>query len=82
MLKVWILTVTTATPGLYAQPDAVIPSEWATEKDCRQAEALEQKIAELKKTPILTKCREAEVLGTFKYSDEYRKKKLSETGEN
>lgn len=78
MLKVWVLSITTATPGLYADPDAVLVSDWTTEKDCRQAEALEQKIAELRKAPVLTECREAEVLGNHAYSEEYRKKKLSQ----
>lgn len=72
MLKVWVLTVTTVTPGLYTQSDAVALSDWSTERDCRQAEFLEKKIAELRKIPVLTQCQEAGSTGQQQPSKKLR----------
>lgn len=54
----WMLTITTATPGLYTIPDAVISSNWTSEKDCKQAEKLEIELNELKGNKVATRCDE------------------------
>lgn len=65
---VWSLSVTTATPGRFVEPDFVAGSDWATERDCKQAEKLEQEIGLLKNAPVATKCRKAEVLENYEFT--------------
>lgn len=65
---VWVLTVTTATPGRYVEPDAVVSTDWTAESDCNQAEKLEKEIARLAKRSVITTCRKAEILNVHSYS--------------
>jgi len=58
----WVLTVTLADPPKTIEPQAVIPSFWTTEKDCRQAEKLELRIAKLEGHEQIIKCEQVEML--------------------